>query len=228
MNVTYSLASHIFPKTTFSSRTHEFTVLPHAFVSFSRFINKLTPAWPFSINPISYIEIAIWIDVSAITMINIIFKLTFVNDMVDFFAHTLNTTVCTNLTYDILVVLALSKLKCLINWFRTICNDILKFQWTKMRPFLLNSLQCNTRCLIINRTISQLITRTIISHIGWHVTAIVLWFIFIIFILVILWHVLSWWWLHLWLLLNHIYLLCTTHYLLWAHLVLLHNLHLMI
>ena len=152
-------------------------------------------------------------------MVNIILKLTLVNDMVDFFAYTLNTTISTNLTYDILVVFALSELKCLVNWLGTIGNDVFKFQWTKMRPLLLHSLQCNTRCLIIDRTVSQLAIAIFCLQIRGHVRTIILWFIFIILIFLILGYITRW----LDLLLSHGYLLC-------SHLVLilLQNLHLMI
>ena len=152
-------------------------------------------------------------------MINIIFELSFVNDMVDFFAYTLNTTISTNLTYDILIVLALSELKSLVNWFRTIGNDVFKFQRTKMRPLLLYSLQCNTWCLIINRTVSQLAIAIICLQIWGHVSTTILWFIFIILIFLILGYITRW----LDLLLGHGYLLCSD-----LVLILLQNLHLMI
>lgn len=76
-------------------------------------------------------------------MINIILKLTFIDDVVDLLANALNSTINSNLPNDVLIVLTLSKLKRLIDWFRTVSDDILQLQRAKVCPFLLNHSQCN-------------------------------------------------------------------------------------
>jgi len=48
-------------------------------------------------------------------MVNIILKLALINDMVDFFAHALNSTVCSNLTDDELVESTLAELETLVD-----------------------------------------------------------------------------------------------------------------
>ena len=49
-------------------------------------------------------------------MINIVLKLTLIYDMVYFLTNALDSTISSNLSYDILIVLALTKLKRLIDW----------------------------------------------------------------------------------------------------------------
>jgi hypothetical protein len=57
-------------------------------------------------------------------MINIIFELTFIDNMVNFFSNTLNSTVETNLTNNELIVFTLAKLETLIDRLIGISNDI--------------------------------------------------------------------------------------------------------
>ena len=87
-------------------------------------------------------------------MINIILELTFVNDMVDLLADTLNSTIYTQLPNDVFVVLALTKLEGLIDLLGAIGNDIFKLQWAKILPFLLDYSQSNTRRYIRIRLVS--------------------------------------------------------------------------
>lgn len=78
--------------------------------------------------------------------------------MVNLFSDTLNSTICTNLSNNILVVFTLTKLKCLINWLLAICDDIFQFKRTKMWPFFLDSSQCNTRFSIITHWFKLLLS----------------------------------------------------------------------
>jgi hypothetical protein len=123
--------------------------LPHSFIDFAAFINKFTPACSFTINPITYIIIAIGINVSAVTMIDVIFKLTFINDMIDLLTDTLNSSIIANLTYNEFVVFALAKLQCLVNRFRAILNDVLKLKRAQLRPFFLHRFESNSGHVII-------------------------------------------------------------------------------
>ena len=54
------------------------------------------------------IVITIWINVSSVTVVNVILELSFVDDMVDFFTDALNSAIWANLTNDELVESALA------------------------------------------------------------------------------------------------------------------------
>ena len=64
-------------------------------------------------------------------MIDIVLELTLVDDVIDLLADTLNSTIRSNLSNDEFIVLALPKLKSLVNWFRAVLDDILKLEWTQ-------------------------------------------------------------------------------------------------
>jgi len=74
-------------------------------------------------------------------MVNVILKLTFVNNLVNFFAHALNTTVLTNLTDDVVAESALAELQILVNWLLRIRNDVLNIERSQLVPSRLHSLQ---------------------------------------------------------------------------------------
>ena len=59
-------------------------------------------------------------------MIDIIFELTLVNDMVDFFANSIDTAFSIDLTDEELVVSRLAELKSLVDRFLAISDDIFK------------------------------------------------------------------------------------------------------
>jgi hypothetical protein len=59
-------------------------------------------------------------------MIDVIFELTLVNDMVDFFADSIDTAFSIDLTDEELVVSRLAELKSLVDRFLAISNDIFK------------------------------------------------------------------------------------------------------
>lgn len=108
------------------SVSNKFTILPHSLVNFAAFVDEFAPACSLSVHPVSYIVVAVRVNVSAVTMVDIVLELTLVNDMVDLLTNSLNSTISADLTYDELVVLALAKLQGLINWFRAVLDDVLK------------------------------------------------------------------------------------------------------
>jgi hypothetical protein len=77
-------------------------------------------------------------------MVDIILKLSFVNDMVDLLSNTLNSAVPANLPNDVLVVLRLPEFQALINRLGTVSNDIFKFKRSKLCPFFFHSSQGNS------------------------------------------------------------------------------------
>mgnify|MGYP004531773273 CR=1 FL=1 len=96
-------------------------------------------------------------------MINVVFELAFVDDMIDFFSNTLNSSIPANLSNDELIVLRLSEFQTLIYTLCTISNDIFKFKWSKLSPFFLNSSQCNSRILsfFLSSTVSTAVDRLV-------------------------------------------------------------------
>ena len=79
-------------------------MLPHSFVDFSAFVNKFAVALSFSLDPVAYVVVSIRVNVPAKTMIDVIFELALINNMVDFFANSLDSTITANLTYQKFVV----------------------------------------------------------------------------------------------------------------------------
>ena len=61
-------------------------------------------------------------------MIDVIFELTLVNDMVDFFADSIDTAFSIDLTDEELVVSRLAELKSLVDRFLAISDDIFKLK----------------------------------------------------------------------------------------------------
>ena len=59
-------------------------------------------------------------------MIDVIFELTLVNDMVDFFANSIDTAFSIDLTDEELVMSRLAELKSLVDRFLAISDDIFK------------------------------------------------------------------------------------------------------
>jgi hypothetical protein len=61
--------------------------------------------------------------------------LTFINNMVNFFANSSNFSIRSKLTNNVFVITALSESFWLINRFHWIFDNIFKAQWTKLIPF---------------------------------------------------------------------------------------------
>ena len=78
-------------------------------------------------------------------MVDIILELTFINDVVNFLTNTLNSTINTYLSNNILIMLTLSNLQRLVDWLRAVSNDIFQFERAQVSPFGLDDSQSNTR-----------------------------------------------------------------------------------
>jgi len=107
------------------SLADKLAVLPHSFVYFPIPIHQFSPARPLAVDPIAKVIVAIRIDVPTIAMIDIILKLTFVDDVVNLLSNALNAAIWTNLTYDELVVAALAKVEALVDWLGRVGYDVL-------------------------------------------------------------------------------------------------------
>lgn len=82
-------------------------------------------------------------------MVNIVLKLAFVNDVIDFLAYSLNSTIASNLTNNIFIESTLAKCKTLINGLIWISYDIFQFQRSQFSPFLLDGFKCCTWLIIV-------------------------------------------------------------------------------
>jgi hypothetical protein len=98
-------------------------------------------------------------------MINVVLKLAFIDDVVNFFSNTLNSAVKTDLTNDELIVFALAKLETLIDRLIGISNDILQSQWTKFTPLLLDCSESNSSGVFLERLHISLR----VLHVRWHI-----------------------------------------------------------
>jgi len=98
-------------------------------------------------------------------MINVVLKLAFIDDVVNFFSNTLNSAVKTDLTNDELIVFALAKLETLIDRLIGISNDILQSQWTKFTPLLLHCSESNSSGVFLERLHIGLR----VLHVRWHI-----------------------------------------------------------
>jgi len=98
-------------------------------------------------------------------MINVVLKLAFIDDVVNFFSNTLNSAVKTDLTNDELIVFALAKLETLIDRLIGISNDILQSQWTKFTPLLLDCSESNSSGVFLKRLHIGLR----VLHVRWHI-----------------------------------------------------------
>ena len=81
----------------------------------------------------------------SIPMIDIILKLTLIDDMINFLSNTLNSAINTDLTDDVLVVLTLTKLKALINWLGAVGYDVFQLEWSETGPFGFDDMKSYTR-----------------------------------------------------------------------------------
>jgi hypothetical protein len=79
-------------------------------------------------------------------MIDVILKLTFIDDMIDLFSDTLDSSIVSNLTDNVLVIFALAELEALVDWLVGVSNDVFKAERAKLAPLLLHGLKSNTSC----------------------------------------------------------------------------------
>jgi len=100
-------------------------------------------------------------------MIDIVLKLTLIDNMVDLLSNTLNATIDTNLTNNELIVLALAKLETLVDRLVRVGDDIFQSQWTKLTPLLFNSSESNSSRIFIVRECLLISLRVL--HVRWHI-----------------------------------------------------------
>ena len=81
--------------------------------------------------------------------------------MVDLLAHSRNLTVGSELTDDVLVVLALPECHGLVDWLVGIGNDVLQLQWTELVPFLLSGLQSDAMRLFVRMSIVVVVVKNL-------------------------------------------------------------------
>jgi hypothetical protein len=112
-----------------------------ALVNFAGLVDELAPAGAFSIEPISYIVISVGVNEPSISIVDIVLELPLVDDVVDLFAHTGHLSVNTELSNDILVVVALSEGQGLIDWLSRVGYNFLQLEWAKLVPLVLGGLQ---------------------------------------------------------------------------------------
>ena len=105
---------------------HELAILPLSFVNAPGLIYELSIARSLPIQPIAYIIVSIRVNEPAKTIVNVVFKLTLIDDVVNLFANSSDLTVRTNLTNNILVVSALAELPVLVDRFLGVLDNVLK------------------------------------------------------------------------------------------------------
>ena len=82
-------------------------------------------------------------------MIDVILKLTFIDDVVDLLSYTLDAAIVTDLANNELVVFALAELEGLVNGLVGVSDDVLKSKRAKFTPFLLDSLESDTGSFLV-------------------------------------------------------------------------------
>ena len=82
-------------------------------------------------------------------MVNIVLELALVDDVVDFFADTLDATIRSQLANNELVVLRLAELQRLIDLLRRVGNDLFQLERAELAPLLLDSARRCSRLLLI-------------------------------------------------------------------------------
>ena len=90
--------------------------MPLALIHLSTFVNKSAPSASFAIKPIAYVVVSIGVDESAVSIVDIISKLSFIDNMVDLFTDASHLAIWTQLPNDVLIVLTLAESQRLINW----------------------------------------------------------------------------------------------------------------
>jgi hypothetical protein len=110
--------------------TNKLTILPLALVDLATLVYEFAPALPLAVLPVSYVVVSVGVDIPAVTMVNIVFELALIYDMIDLLANSLHLSISTNLSDNKFAKLTLAKRHCLVNILCTVCHDVLKFQWS--------------------------------------------------------------------------------------------------
>jgi len=107
------------------SLAHELTVLPLALVNSATFVDQFSESRPFSVKPVTDVVVTIGVYESSESIVDVVPELAFVNNVVDFFADARDLAVRTELTDDILVVLALSECQSLVDSLLRVRHNVL-------------------------------------------------------------------------------------------------------
>lgn len=105
---------------------------------------QLSITGSLSIEPITNVVIAIRVDEATEAVVDIVSELALVNDVVNFLSNTSHLAVFSELSQNVLIVLALSKGSRLVNGLTRVPHDVFQFQRTELVPLLLSGLQGNT------------------------------------------------------------------------------------
>jgi len=124
--------------------SHELAVLPLAFVHSSRLVDEFAVTRSLPVKPIPDVVVAVRVDEPPEAVVDIVPELSFVDDVVDFFADACDLAIRTELSNNVLVVAALPELSMLVNLFLRVFHDVLQAKWAEFIPLVLGSLECNS------------------------------------------------------------------------------------
>ena len=79
--------------------------MPEPRVGFAIHVNELTSARPLAHLPVSDVVVAIGVDEPSESVVDVVFKLPFVDYVVELFPKALSSAVCANLAHNELIVL---------------------------------------------------------------------------------------------------------------------------
>lgn len=127
-----------------SSLPHELTVLPLALVNSATLVDQFSESRPFPVKPVTDVVVSIRVYESSKSIVDIVPELALVNDMVDFLSDSGNLAIRSELSDDVLVILALSECQGLVDSLLGVGNDVLQLQRSKLVPFVLSCFQSDT------------------------------------------------------------------------------------
>ena len=96
-------------------------------------------------------------------MVDIVHKLTLVDDMVDLFAHTGHLTILAKLSDDVLVVVTLTEWLVLINLLLRMDDYILETEGTQLVPLVLRCLKGYSVRIIVEGVFNELLSQSLRS-----------------------------------------------------------------
>ena len=78
-------------------------------MDFAVHVDELAPAVPLPFDPLPDVVVAVLVDVTAISVVQVSLELAFVDDLVDLLAHALHATIVTDLSDNEPVILRAAK-----------------------------------------------------------------------------------------------------------------------
>ena len=87
-----------------------------SFEHLSIFVDEFSISAPLSVQPVANVVIAVGVDKPTEPVVNVVHKLAFIDDVVDLLSHSSHFAALAQLSDDVLVELALTERKSLINW----------------------------------------------------------------------------------------------------------------